>query len=286
MQFCRKRKADPYKPSPTLLVDFLDSLFQSGLGYSSINTARSAVSSVTSVNSVNSIGEHPLVTRYMRGVFTKRPSLPRYSMSWDVSVVLKYLKTLIPVALLSLKHLTWKLVMLLALLTGQRGQTLHLMDIRYIDVNENQVRIQVLELLKTSKPGKHLPPLVLEKYDSDESLCVVQTMKAYLSRTEQYRGQETKLFITTIKPFKAISRQTLSSWIQKILKIAGIDISKFSSHSTRLAAVSSANKCGVPLDIILKTANWSNEQTFFKFYNKPIDKIENFNVILNDASKT
>jgi len=79
-------------------------------------------------------------------------------MSWDVSVVLKYLKTLIPVAFLSLKHLTWKLVMLLALLTGQRGQTLHLMDIRYIDVNENRVRIQVLELLKTSKPGKHLPP--------------------------------------------------------------------------------------------------------------------------------
>jgi len=282
MQFCSERTANPIKPSPALLVDYLDSLYQKGLGYSSLNTARSAVSSLTAIDNINkTIGEHPLVTRFMRGVFSNRPSLPRYSNSWDVSIVLKYLKTLIPVNRLSLKHLTWKLVMLLSLLTGQRGQTLHLMDIRFIEITENYVRIQILELLKTSKPGKHLSPIYLEKYDSDESLCIVRTMKHYLERTSLIRGEETRLFITTIKPFRSISRQTLSSWIQKILSLSGIDISKFAPHSTRSAAVTSAFKCGVPLDVILKTANWSNSQTFFKYYNKPSDKVESFKNILD-----
>lgn len=67
----------------------------------------------------------------------------------------------------------------------------------------------------------------------------------------------------------------------KILSLSGIDISKFAPHSTRSAAVTSAFKCGVPLDVILKTANWSNSQTFFKYYNKPSDKVESFKNILD-----
>ena len=242
-----------------------------------MNTARSAISSITSVNSVNTIGDHPLVKRYMRGVFTKRPSLPKYSASWDVGVVLRFLKTLMPVNKLSLKQLTWKLVMLLALLTGQRGQTLHLMDLRYIDIQENTVHIQLLDLLKTSKPGKHLKPITLERYYSDSSLCVVDTFKTYIDQTKVIRGKETKLFNPTVRPFKAISRQTLSTWVQKILCISGIDIKKFAPHSTRSASVTTATKCGIPFDVFLKMANWSSESTFYKFYFKPDNSQRNFN---------
>lgn len=51
---------------------------------------------------------------------------------WDVSVVLKFLKTLSPVASLSVKDLDLKLIMLLSLVTAQRGQTLHLLDVNLI----------------------------------------------------------------------------------------------------------------------------------------------------------
>lgn len=50
---------------------------------------------------------------------------------------------------------------------------------------------------------------------------------------------------------------------------AGIDISQFKAHSTRAASTSAS---GVPMKDILKTANWSRESTFQKFYLKPQEK--------------
>ena len=50
--------------------------------------------------------------------------MPRYTAVLDVNQVLNYLKTLSPVNEISLKSLTLKLTMLLALVTAQRGQSL------------------------------------------------------------------------------------------------------------------------------------------------------------------
>lgn len=49
-----------------------------------------------------------------------------------------------------------------------------------------------------------------------------------------------------------------------------IDINRFSSHSTRSAAVSKAKYVSVPIDDILKVAGWSNIGTFGKFYDKKL----------------
>ena len=56
-------------------------------------------------------------------------------MIWDMNMVLNYLKTFAEAASLSLKDLTIKLNILLFLTTGQRGQTIHKIDINYIIVN-------------------------------------------------------------------------------------------------------------------------------------------------------
>ena len=69
----------------------------------------------------------------MKGVFETRPSLPRYSETWDVNVVLDYIAGLGQPEDQDLKMLTYKTVMLLALLTGQRRQTLHALDITNMD---------------------------------------------------------------------------------------------------------------------------------------------------------
>jgi hypothetical protein len=74
----------------------LTDLFKSGLGYSSINTARCALSSYFSLDNSVNISSNVLVKRFMKGVYTLRPALPRYNVTWDVNVVLKYLKGLSP----------------------------------------------------------------------------------------------------------------------------------------------------------------------------------------------
>ena len=95
----------------------------SGLGYSAINTARIALSSILSMSEKTAFGAHPLVCRFLRGVFAERPSLPRYKTIWDVNTVLKYLRGIQINKDLTLRDLTLKLTMLLALLSGQRCQT-------------------------------------------------------------------------------------------------------------------------------------------------------------------
>ena len=97
-------------------------LFHNGLGYSCLNTARCALSSFLQLGSSISIGSHPLVRRFFKGVFILRPALPRHNITWDVNIVLKYLKSESPLDSLSLLHVSQKLLMLLALLSGQRGQ--------------------------------------------------------------------------------------------------------------------------------------------------------------------
>lgn len=61
---------------------------------------------------------------------------------------------------------------------------------------------------------------------------------------------------------------------------AGIDINKFSSHSIRSAAVSTAKYASVPMNDILKVAGWSNVGTFGKFYDKKIVKSQFHSAVL------
>ena len=66
------------------------------------------------------MGSHPLVIRLVKGAYNMKPPQSRYSETWDVSLVLTYLKTLTPDDELSLKVLTLKLVMLIALVLASR----------------------------------------------------------------------------------------------------------------------------------------------------------------------
>ena len=134
-------------------IDVLASLYKDGLGYSAINTTRSALSSVLTLPGNVTFGNHPLVTRFPKGIFELKPSLPRYNRIWDVSVVLGHLKTLEPVYALDLKALTLKLTMLLCLLTGQRCQTLSKLDITLMQKLPRKYVFTIGKKLKTTRPG-------------------------------------------------------------------------------------------------------------------------------------
>ena len=125
------------------------------------------------------------------------------------------------------------------------------------------------KLLKQTRPGFSNPAVTLTAF-RDSRLCVVTTLKEYISRTEPLRGSESQLLVSYTKPHKAVSRDTIGRWVKTVLSSAGIDTKKFKPHSTRAAAVSAASNASVSLDEILKTAGWSSESTFGKFYNKPV----------------
>lgn len=274
-KFCSQNNIDPLQPLLQNVVEFLTSLFDSGVGYSAINTARSALSTILTCDNGRPIGEHPLICRLLKGVFEQRPSLPKHTTIWDVGRLLDYLRTLSPVAHLSLKELSLKTVTLMFLLTGQRCQTIHAIDIRNIQQLPNMLHITISQPLKTTKAGKHQAPLELLAYPSDINLCIVTHLKEYLKRTENLRTQNTALFISFQKPHAAVTRETVSRWVKSTMKAAGIDTTVFKAHSCRAASTSAAKTAGLPLRDIIASAGWHNAETFARFYCRSVQR-DNF----------
>ena len=173
----------PFRPLKQDGINFLGDLFATGVGYSCINTAHSALSSIIVLPGSVHFGSHPLITRFVKGVFETRPSLPRYKEIWDVNSVLKILATWTLGVKLGLRDMSWKLTMLLALLSGQRVQTLKALSLSSMTLTANKCVFTIDMPLKTTRPGKHLSRIEFLAYEPDQNLCVVQHLQAYIDRT-------------------------------------------------------------------------------------------------------
>ena len=183
--------------------------------------------------------------------------------------MLTFLKKWSPAANLSLPQLTLKVVLLCQLVSGQRPQTLWLLDLRNITWSKTDIRCTFGDLLKTSASNRHQDELVFGSFPEDKSLCVVHYLRHYEKRTRALRGSEAKLFISWKAPHSGVSRDTLRRWTKVGLKTAGIDMSRFTAHSTGSASTSKAVH-KLPLATILKTVGWRRPSTFATFYKKPI----------------
>ena len=163
----------------------------------------------------------------MKGVFEKRPSLPRYTHTWDVNIVLKFLQSLPQTEQLELKKLTLKLVTLLTILPGQRCQTIHFVDIQHMHLDDKSVTFHIEKLVKQSKHGRHISKLEFSAYTPDDKLYVVNCVKENIKRSEHIRGKVTQLFVSYVKTFGAVSKETIRRWIKTVLSKAGINTDVF-----------------------------------------------------------
>ena len=166
--------------------------------------------------------------------------------------------------------------MLLALLLGQRRQTLHSLSVSDMKLSSDKCVFVIKTLLKTSRPGRHMASLEFVAYQPDTRLCVVSCMLEYVNRTSTLRQGASQLLISYKKPHKPVSADTISNWIKHVLRESGISTSMFGAHSTRSACTSSAKAAQIPLDTIMRSAGWSNYETFQKFYNLPVVNQTNF----------
>jgi hypothetical protein len=208
----------------------------------------------------------------MKGVFNQRTPTSKYTQTWDVNLVLDYFRTL-PLGSISLKDLTIKLCMLMALTSAQRCQTLHFLDIDHMSRDREGAYIFNLpEHVKHSRPNYKVAPLVFHPFDED-NLSVIKTLETYLLRTSQIRNNS-RLFLSYIKPHKSVSTDTIGRWLKICMAKSGVNISLYKPHSTRSASVSKVNAKAVPIETIMSHVGWSSPSTFTKFYNMPI--VQNF----------
>ena len=249
-------------------------MYQAGYSYEPVNSARSALSSLCTIQDGHSVGSHPLVVRFVTGLFNLRPSKLKYVQFWVTSKVLCYLRQLPPVKDISLKMLTWKLVVLVALTQASRSHSMSLLTLEGMVKNGNTYTLFYANLLKQCRKGRWNPIVTI---NIDSRICVYSTLQEYIRQTEDIHGSQKRLFISYIKPFKVVSSPTISRWIRSVMQLSGIDTNLFKSHSVRGAAASKAKLSGVSIQDILKVASWATERTFATFYNKRLQSIDQSN---------
>ncbi|ODM87763.1 Tyrosine recombinase XerD [Orchesella cincta] len=275
--FCRKRNVSPFEFNVQLTSDFLLQLFNSNVGYGSINTARSALSLFLTDSNDNTIGSHSSISRLLKGVSKLRPTNPRYNTTWSPDQLLNYLQSLYPLENLSLQDLAMKTVALLALATAQRVQTITLIKLSEICCLDDVIKIFISSATKTSRPGAPQPCLLIPYNKTSPQICVASTLEHYISRTKPIRSDITNLFVSCTKPYRPVCSQTISRWIKTALGKAGIDVNLYKAHSVRHSATSAANRGGLTVEQILSHVGWSkNSTTFARFYNRPLDSSSDF----------
>lgn len=122
------------------------------------------------------------------------------------------------------------------------------------------------EHIKQRRPSYKVPPVVLKSFPAYSLLCVDTYLREYLKPTKPLRGSETKLLISCIKPYKLVSKETVSRWIPSVMEAAGIDNKAFRPHSTRAEGTLKGKALCVAIHDILHHAGWSSSRCFDLFF--------------------
>ena len=136
-----------------------------------------------------------MVCQLLKGILNSRPPQPRYPFTWDVSVAVEYIAGLGLNTSLSLKLLTQKLAMLLALTAAERSSELVAHDL-------------------CIRTGKNLKQSFHASFLEDKNLCVVECLKEYESRTRDMRS---------VLAHKLVSASMVARWVRSLPQTAGID---------------------------------------------------------------
>ena len=151
LKHCGKRNSDPFYPSVNSVLQSATGLKQKALSHSALNSARTALPCI-SICSESIISKHPLICRCSAGVFQEKSRTPRYRVVWDAKVLVNNLG---PNSELSLEQLTHKTVSLLALVTAQHVQFLHLLKLAEMRKTEGCFLFGQVQI-KQSRPGTAL----------------------------------------------------------------------------------------------------------------------------------
>ena len=237
------------------------------------------------------LGFNERVKKLFKFFWKKRPSFSsRYTVTWDVGKVLRFLATWHPPESLSLKQLTLKTAALVALTSSDRAQTLQALRVDRVHATPLGLEFVVFDVLKTSRRGRPARVVKCVSWDVPE-LDVANYFMQYINRTLKYRirsvikkrGKPNQLFLSH-KNGLPVARATISRWIKEVMSLAGIDTNMFLPGSTRGASTSAAAKKGASVEQILGAGDWTNLGTYQRFYQRHVSNTPIGRLILEEAN--
>ena len=169
--------------------------YELGLSCSTIGRQRSAISAIVEIPGDPQLGEHWLVSLFMKGVFHLRHPQPRYTKILDVNKVLSYLKRLGPNGSFSLKQLKFKISVLLTILAGRRTHTLDMLSVVHMDQSHDNVIFHIIGLTTCSSPSRPNRSVVYRTYMENEYFVQLNVFM-HTWRSEIVTQDFTEVFIT------------------------------------------------------------------------------------------
>ena len=284
-KWCNDFTCDPYSASLGQVADFLIFLFDKGLAISTIRGYRSAIASChRGFQDGSSISESSILTNLCKSFFLKRPPEKTLLHAWSLPVVLRALAEapFEPLHKVSLHCLAIKTAFLVAIASGQRVSALHALSIEPGHVRWEPAGVRLVPrpnfIAKNQSPSSQPVEIFLPSMSSfssveaDKVWCPVRALKWYLDRTKSKRSSSS-LFVSSIAPFKAISKASISRWLVECISMAGPDAlvsGRFRAHDTRSVSSSWALFNGASLKDIQQAAYWSSPNTFISCYLKDV----------------
>ena len=277
------------------VAEFLLFLFkEKNLQPSTIDGYRTAIADKIGCDKVN-FGKDENLTRLLDSFHRDKPKGLRGVPSWNLSLVLHQLtqSPFEPLQKASLKHLTFKMVFLLALGSGKRRSEIHAWVHRNIRHQEDWANVSLfpspcfLSKNQLAKEGPSsvapviipaLAPTLDKSLKEDRTLCPVRDLRYYLDKTKDLRSGKQLVFVSFKKNFnKDIAPATISSWIKQTILLCyqlsnedAQQLHQVRAHDVRAFAASKAFQGGVSLDQILSACHWKSHNTFTQFYLKDV----------------
>ena len=265
-EWCRIRNTCAFSADIQSILAFLADEFEKGKQYRSLNCYRSALSSAHLPIEGFQVGQHPLVSRLLKGAFNLRPPQPRYSQTWNVAQLLAHVRGWGDNEKLSLRQITKKVAILLALVLAHRASDLVRLSLRGSKHTQDGIVLQCVGLAKQARQGNFRTQEVFIAGFREKSLCPVTCLQVYEQVTSGHRKSE-RLFLATVSPYRPVTSSSIARWIKDTLRGAGLG--EYNAHSSRGAAATAAAMSGVSIQEILNRAGWSKEDTFSRFYYRP-----------------
>ena len=153
---------------------------------------------------------------------------------------------------MSLRQLTLKLVMLMALTRPARSVDLSKLDISNRFFTASGVLFKPQHLSKQSRPSKPLADFFYPRYTDDKTICEARTVEF----RDLSANKRTLLFLSRIGKHELVTSCTIARWLKTCLGEAGINTEIFKVHSVRGALSSTAAAAGVTTSEILQAADW------------------------------
>ncbi|XP_077111814.1 uncharacterized protein LOC143767393 [Ranitomeya variabilis] len=265
------------------ILEFLQKGLDLGLSVSTLKVQISALGALFNSDVAGNRWISRFISACERSKPIKVPQIPQ----WDLTLVLDALtqSPFEPLQTASLKHVSLKTILLVALVSARRVSDLHALSVDppFLSVTSDRIVLKTdpcyLPKVATSfhRSQEILLPTFYENHSTPEearlhTLDVKRAILTYIERTKDWR-ESRALFVSFQGKNKGsrVTKCTLSRWIRDAIILAYRSKGRdpplhIGAHSTRAVSTSWAERANVPIHLICKAATWSSPNTFYKHY--------------------